>query len=366
MIQPIFKHMELQCKCGRTCIRTAKEILANVTETYIPCQNCPTVNLKKFKPLNEQIELKTINHNFGRCECGKRHLDLTIAHILKIMVEEGQQKENANLRNACVPLITPAYSLQATPYLGEKSLIVISPKINAKCAERILEEVPEVKGVLKGGVQTTVGIKDSSCSSNVYELLAGCDMRCDIVNSPFGPIFIHKNQSEIHIEFPRPQSPKITALYNFLNKNYVNPVNSENSSENNSKVIVKGSEENSEANSSFTVLDATCGPGTLGIFSLMAGARKVVFNDLWKPATTMTAINLESNGFKVDFFDEKLEKCMIARGDKFEVYNLDIRDLTDFLDEKFDLCIIDPFPGVDSKEFIQATEKLAKNVLIIE
>ena len=30
-----------------------------------------------------------------------------------------------------------------------------------------------------------------------------------------------------------------------------------------------------------TVLDCTCGPGTLGIAALKAGAGKVIFNDLW-------------------------------------------------------------------------------------
>jgi hypothetical protein len=373
MIQPIFKHMELECNCGSTCIRNAQEVLSKAKESFVPCHQCPTINLKKFKPLNQQIDLKNIDHNFGRCECGKRHLDLVIAHVLKIMIEEGQKNENANLRNACVPLITPAYPLQSIPYLGEKSLIVLSPKMNKRCAERILDEVMEVKCILKGETQTTVGIKDSSYSSNVYERLAGCCMRCDIVNTPRGPMCIYKDQSKIHIEFPRPQSPKITALSMFLNKNFSAALKKYQNSENikiNSNFSTKNHSPdyalNSDSDSSFTVLDATCGPGTLGIFSLMAGAHKVVFNDLWKPATNMAALNLETNGFKVNFFDKTLENCMVASGDKFEVYNLDIRDLNDVLDEKFDICIIDPFPGVDSKNFIKAAEKLAKNVLVIE
>ncbi len=50
-----------------------------------------------------------------------------------------------------------------------------------KCAERIINEIPEIKGVLKGDIKQTVGMKDSNSSPHVYKLLAGCDMRCDIV-----------------------------------------------------------------------------------------------------------------------------------------------------------------------------------------
>lgn len=363
--------MELECKCGSTCIRTAEEILSKAKESYHPCEQCPTINLNKFKPLNQQLNLKNIDQDFGRCECGKRHLDLTIANILKIMVEENQKNENSTLRDACVPLINPAYPLQAIPYLGEKSLIVLSPKMNKKCAQRILDEVLEVKCVLQGEVKNTVGIKDSHFDPHTYKRLAGCDMRCDIVTTPLGPLCLYKDQGEIHIEFPRPQSPKINALSIFLNKNF--PDNEPKPSKNNYKNPIFCTPESSsysaltrDFNSSFTVLDATCGPGTLGIYCLMYGASRVVFNDLWKPATNMAALNLEVNGFEVDFFDETLEKCMVASGDKFEVYNLDIRDLGNVLDEKFDLCIVDPFPGVDSQDFIRAAEKLAKQVLVIE
>lgn len=332
--------MELKCKCGSTCIRTAEEILFQAKEAFTPCNQCKTISIKKFSPLSDQIDLKTIDSQFERCSCGKRHLDITVAHVLKLMIDEELQNKISTLRNTCVPLITPAYPIQTIPYLGENSLIVLSPKMNQQCADRILEEIPEVKAVIKGETRQTVGIKDSSHEPHVYETLAGCDMRCDIINTPQGPICLHKDQSEIHIEFPSHRSPKITSTSLFIKKHCKNP--------------------------DFTVLDATSGPGTLGIFSLMSGASRVVFNDLWKPATNMTALNLEVNGFEVDFFDETLEKCMIADGEQFEVYNLDIRDLDSELDEKFDLCIIDPFPGVNSKEFVESAQKMAKNILVIE
>ncbi|MCK9152186.1 class I SAM-dependent methyltransferase [Methanobacterium alcaliphilum] len=339
MIKPIFKDMDLKCKCGSTCIRTAKKILENTNETFAPCTQCINPQLKKFSPLTQQIKLTTIDRDFGLCDCGKRHIDSVIAHILKIMIDEGIKPPNSNLRKTCIPLINPAYDLQAAPYLREKSLIVLSPEFNKLCAERIIEDVVEVKGVLMGDAHSTVGIKDSNYKPYVYDLLAGCDLRCDIVNSPCGPICIHKDQGEIHIEFPRKKNLKVAAVSNFIKKNYLE--------------------------NEFSVLDATCGPGTLGIFSLKAGAQKVIFNDLWKPATNMTALNLESNGFQVEFFDEFLENCMVASGKNFEVYHMDIRHLSESLDEKFDLCIIDTFPGVENTDFIKAAQKIAKDILVI-
>lgn len=43
-------------------------------------------------------------------------------------------------------------------------------------------------------MKDTVGIKDAQSNPKVYELLAGCDMRSDVVQTPFGPIFIYKYQ----------------------------------------------------------------------------------------------------------------------------------------------------------------------------
>ncbi|MBU4607881.1 MAG: methyltransferase [Methanobacterium sp.] len=331
--------MELECECGNACIKNSEEILLEIETAHSPCSICSPIKLKKFRPLKDQLNLDSINLQWGKCECGKRHIDYVMAHILKIMINEEIQHDRSTLRNSAVPLITPAYPLKNEPYLRENSLIVLASKMDEKCAEIIHREVSEVKAVLKGEIKNTVGIKDFSSSPHVYDLLAGCDLRCDLLNTPFGPICVHKNQSQIHIEVPRHRSPKITSVSLFL--------------------------KNNNLNFDFKVLDATCGPGTLGIFCLKAGAGKVVFNDLWKPATHMTTLNLESNGFKVDLFDEKLEKCKVSHGENFEVYNMDIRKIDSFMDEKFDLCIIDPFPGVDSKEFVDATRDLAKKTLII-
>jgi hypothetical protein len=250
------------------------------------------------------------------------------------MMEEGVKDKKSNLRNACVPLVTPGYPTNSVPYLPKNSLVILSNEVNKRCAEIIIQKVWEVKGVLKGDIRKTVGIKDSDSNPHVYELLSGCDLRCDIIQTPYGALGIYKYQHEIHIEFPKVESPKIEILKNAL-ENCDRP----------------------------TILDCTCGPGTLGITCLKSGAQKVVFNDIWNPAIETTLINLEANGFPVKHSGNK-EK-LIAYGDKFEVYSMDIRKLANSLDEKFDICIIDAFPDVDTTEFVEAADKLGKKVVVI-
>ena len=326
--------MEIRCRCGDTCIRPISEVLKDIELFYNPCNDCKTEKIKKFSPIAEQINLDEIDNNFGSCKCGKRQLDIVMSHVLKIMIDEGIKDKKANLRNACVPLVTPGYPINSVPYLSEDSLVILSNEVDKRCAEKIVKEVGEVKGVLKGDIRKTVGIKDSDSNPHVYELLAGCDLRCDIIQTPYGTLGIYKYQHEIHIEFPRVESPKIEILKEAL-RDYDMP----------------------------TVLDCTCGPGALGIACLKAGSRKVVFNDIWNPAIETTLINLESNGFPVKLSGSEEE--LIASGDKFEVYSMDIRELVNCLDEKFDICIIDTFPGVDTTEFVAAAGKLGKKVVVI-
>jgi hypothetical protein len=326
--------MEIRCRCGDTCIKPVSEVLKDIELFYKPCNDCKTEKISKFSPLAEQISLDEIDSHFGSCKCGKRQLDIVMSHVLKVMIDEGIKDKKANLRNSCVPLVTPGYPTSYVPYLPENSLVILSNEVNKECAERIVQEVREVKGVLKGDIRNTVGIKDSDSSPHVYELLAGCDLRCDIIQTPYAALGVYKYQREIHIEFPKADYPKIEILKNAL-KEYER----------------------------LTVLDCTCGPGTLGIACLKAGAQKVDFNDIWDPAIETTLINLEANGFPVKLSGN--EKELIASGDKFEVYSMDIRKLANFLDEKFDICIIDAFPGVDTTEFVEAASKLGKTIVII-
>lgn len=326
--------MEIRCRCGDACIKHTSETLKDIELYYKPCNNCRTKKLKKFSPLANQIKLDEIDNKFGSCKCGKRHLDMVIAHVLKVMIDEGIKDNKANLRNSCVPLVTPAYPTSSIPYLPKDSLVILSDEVDEGCAEAIVNEVGEVKGVLKGNLRNTVGMKDIDFNPHVYDLLAGCDLRCDIIHTPYGALGIYKYQGEIHIEFPKVKSPKIEILKKVL-KDYDMPA----------------------------VLDCTCGPGTLGIACLKAGARKVIFNDIWNPAIETTLINLEANGYLVEFPGDK--KGLAGSGDNFEVYCKDIRDLKNCLDEEFDICIIDAFPDVDTTEFKEAACNLGKKVVVI-
>lgn len=327
--------MDLKCRCQQECIKSPAHVLKKLESIYYPCKKCPELRLKKFKPLVEQLYPDhKIDSNWGKCDCGRRHLDVVVAHILTIMQQEGIKDKNSTLRDTCVPLITPGYPLKTAPYLSKDTLIILSPDFSIECAERIYGEVPEVKGVLKGDIKDTVGIKDSKSDPNAYELMAGCDMRSDVVQTPFEPILIYKYQSEIHIEFPKPVSPKITILKKAMD-NYENP----------------------------TILDCTCGPGTLGIAALKGGAKRVIFNDLWYPATYTTSINLEVNGFPVELSDQK--HGLVARGKFGDVYCLDVKKLGSVLDEKFDICLVDTFPGVDAEEFKEAVHNLCREIVLI-
>jgi hypothetical protein len=326
--------MEIECTCGFRCVKDAPTTLKHIKELYTPCNKCKDPKLRKFKPLKDQLNLKKLDANSGLCNCGKRHLDQVMAHTLKIMVDEGVRVEESTLRNACTPLLTPAYPTTSAPYLPVNSLVILGEGINKKCAERIINEIPEIKGVLKGDIKQTVGLKDSNSSPHVYKLLGGCDMRCDIVSTPYGVLCIYKNQAEIHVEFSKPISPKIEALNKILKK-YKDP----------------------------TVLDCTCGPGTLGITCLKSGAKRVVFNDLWYPAAKMALLNLEVNGFKTNIFDVK--RGLLGSGKNFEVYCENIMDLNKILRGKFDICIIDTFPGVDTADFVESVKEMCREVVII-
>jgi len=41
------------------------------------------------------------------------------------------------------------------------------------------------------------------------------------------------------------------------------------------------------------VVDGMCGPGTLGLMSVLMGASKVILNDAWRPAIENVLLNLE-------------------------------------------------------------------------
>ncbi|RAP51512.1 MAG: hypothetical protein BZ138_05130 [Methanosphaera sp. rholeuAM270] len=314
--------MSMKCNCKQKCIKTRKETLAEITNLYDACPQCNTKTLKKAMPLQRQVKLEKINENYGKCsKCRKRHIDMVMAHVLKIMIENKQIAASASIRKVGTPLITPAIPLEHLPYLSKESLVIITTACDQVTAQRIMGEVPEIKAIIKGNTDETVGILDENSEINNYELLGGCDIRCDIQYTDTEAILIYKQQSKIHIEYPKQESPKIMEVSRALEK-YESP----------------------------TVLDAMCGPGTLGIYALLKNASKVVFNDINRESINTLKTNLKINGINEE---------------TYEIYNENILDLTEKIGRKFNMGIIDAFPGVDSSSYREALEKICDEVIII-
>ncbi len=312
----------MKCYCDSNCIKDKNSVLDNIQSLYKGCSSCSNKKLKKSIPLKRQIKLSKIDVNYGLCSsCGKRHIDYVMAHVLKIMISQKQISDSSSIRNVGVPLITPAINLTYSPYLSEKSLVIITKFCDEITADKIIEEVPEIKAIICGDTDITIGKLNENESSVNYDLLCGCDIRCDIQNTDFGPILIYKKQSKLHIEYPKEESPKIKYLSSILDK-YNSPV----------------------------ILDAMCGPGTLGIYALMKNAKKVVFNDIYEEAVNSLKTNLE-----VNLIDDY----------KYEIYNENIFDLSEILDYTFDIGIIDAFPNVDTTEYYDVLKQMCDEVVII-
>lgn len=285
------------------------------------CENCKDMQIKKFTPINTLEYYSEINDEYKRCECGKRPLDVIMVHILKIMIEEKTVPENATLRhNTPVPLSELYYSNRNPQFINKKSLILLHPDFTQKTADRLLDEVSEVKGVLKGSPAQTVGLFDKNSEINTFQLLAGDDEQTNIVQTLLGDkIILSKKQSKNHIEVAMTTEQKLVQLHNYLKNNNV-------------KTDVAA--------------DAMCGGGALGIYLLKYGFKKVIFNDIYSEAIETLKKNLELNG--------------ITEG--YEIHNIDFESLNT---EHADLCVIDAFPGSDISEIIKKGEEIADNLVII-
>jgi len=101
----------------------------------------------------------------------------------------------------------------------------------------------------------------------------------------------------------------------------------------------------------------------LGIAALKGGAKRVVFNDIWYPAAYITSLNLEINGFSAELTDRK--ENLVATGKYWDVYCLDVKELGSILNEKFDICLVDTFPGVDTNYFEASIREICGEIIII-
>ncbi len=332
--------------CNGDCIQPAEKVLDEIFGMYMACSSCtPDPRFDKNAPFNEILDASS-----GRCvNCGRRHLDFVIGNVLAILKRTGLFPEDAALREVGTPLIAFGYRIPYPPRLGRKSLVLIMDSITEEAAREIAGKVPEIKGVIKrkGLQSTSVGISDTDSNPHTYELLTGCDMRCDIISSSFGELCIYKNQSRIHIEFNNTKIVKMEELY------------------------IKG-----ELDGAF-IVDGFCGPGTLGLLSVLGGAKKVILNDAWLPALKNTILNIKANskvlGVKIDFENQDYdgligdEPVLMATAEgnaKIMVYHGDFRRLQDVVKE-CDTCLIDTFPAVDSSAFIAVCRDIARKVVVI-
>jgi hypothetical protein len=285
------------------------------------CEKCRDVQIKKFSPLKDLIDFEILDGEYMRCECGKRPLDIVMSHILKIMIEEGIVPEKATLRrNSPVPLSGFYYSSLNPQFIGKKTLILLHPDFTADAASRLINEVPEVKCVLKGSPQSTVGQLDKDSQISHFEILEGDDTQINVMRTLIREkIVLVKRQSRHHIEVAMTAEDKLVRLHNYLKNND----------------IKKG-----------TAIDGMCGLGALGIYLIKYGFEKVIFNDINPEMIEALKNNLEINGIS----------------DGYEILNGAFEDL-EFGDA--DLCVIDAFPGVDVEEIVKKAEKMAKNVIVI-
>jgi hypothetical protein len=332
--------------CGGDCTPPSEKVLNEIYEMYAACSSCPSdPELNKSAPFYEKLD-----SNNGRCKkCGKRHLDLVIGNVLTILKESGYFPSDAALKEVGTPLIAFGYNIPYPPRLGKRSLILIMDLITKQLADRIFADVPEIKGVIKrtGLPSKSIGILDIDQNPHTYELLSGCDRRCDVIFSTFGELCIYRTQSRVHIEFNTTKIPKIEQLY------------------------LKGELDNA------VVVDGFCGPGTLGLLCALGSARRIILNDAWLPALIDAILNIKINSHllaveivhEVTDYHKQVgdEPVLLARAmgrSEILVYHSDIRKLGKVVRE-CDICLIDTFPKVDPAEYKALCREFAKKVVII-
>ncbi len=246
--------------CGNDCVKSAKDLIATLPAMFLPCPDCSMRILDKRRP-HAALDFAE------PCGCGKRFIDEVFAHIYTIMVEEGDLTLKDPLIAAGSPLIHPGVAMDRPPFLPMKSLVLLSSRVNTKAAARIVGEVPEVRGVVKtGDFVPGIATLDLNAVPRVYELLAGCDVRADIFPLGTGPLVMYKQQSLVHIEFPRSGYPKIQSVIRHVGNPPVN-----------------------------LFIDACCGVGTLGLTAACCGVPHVIMNDAWYASAFWSAFNLEVN-----------------------------------------------------------------------
>ncbi len=326
-------------------IRPCEEVLASLNALYMACPDCPKEpGIDKgasFSSLAARIEGRQ------RCSaCGRAPLDLVMAEAMEILVGHDLRSRSDSLRTIGWPLVEVGFPLAYPPRLGPKELIIVGENLTAEAAAEIVDRIPEVKGVIRGG--GVPGVSDLKTGPHRWELLAGSDLRCDVVSSLIGDLVIYKHQSKIHVEFPRQAAPKMKVLEELYFRGKLTGV-----------------------------ADVLCGPGTLGLMAILGGAERVVLNDAWLPAVEDAILNLEANRSILGIKNiERPETpagevggepvlAAEAEGDdcKIEVYFGDAEKLFSRA-EPTELCLVDPFPGMDFDRIAEACRVCGEIVIV--
>ncbi len=325
--------------------RPAEEVIARLDALYMACPRCP-----KEPALDKAAsfaELAAMEGDRKRCSgCGRAPLDLVMVEAMEVLVDHHLRSKSDPLRTVGWPLVEVGYPLAYPPRLAPKELILVGENLTAEAAAEIVAQVPEIKGVIRGG--GVPGVSDLRAAPTRWELLAGSDLRCDVVTSLIGELVIYKHQSKIHVEFPRQVAPKVKILEELYFRGKLT-----------------------------TVADVLCGPGTLGLVAALAGAERVVLNDAWLPALEDAILSLEANRSILGI--ERIERPETLEGEiggepnlaaeaegeniKIEVYFGDAERLFSRA-EPTDLCLIDPFPGMNFERIAEACRVCGEVVIV--
>lgn len=323
----------------------AEEVLGRLNALYMACPRCP-----KEPGLDKAIGFAEQAARIGnqkRCSaCGRAPLDLVMVEAMEVLVDHGLRSRTDSLRTVGWPLVEVGFPLAYPPRLGERELIIVGEHLTKEAASEIVERVPEVKGIIRGG--GVPGVADLRAGPTRWKLLAGSDLRCDVISSLIGELVIYKHQSKIHVEFPRQAAPKMKILEELYFRGKLT-----------------------------SVADVLAGPGTLGLMAALAGAERVVMNDAWLPAVEDLILNLEANRSILGI--ERIERpetpageiggepvlAAVAEGEtcKIEVYFGDAEKLFSRA-EPTDLCLIDPFPGMNFDRIAEACRVCGEIVVV--
>ncbi|OYV12292.1 MAG: hypothetical protein CG440_1642 [Methanosaeta sp. NSM2] len=315
--------------------------MGDVETRYLSCSRCPP------EPnLSKSISGRLLPPKVERCpSCGRAALDAVMLDALRLLQSFGLRDKDDGLRSVGSPLIDVGYPLAYSPRLSRGSLILVGERYSESVAEAMVRDIPEIKGVIQScGVP---GVIDPKKKPLKNLLLAGCDLRADVVSSLMGELVVYKRQSLIHIEFPRDNAPKMRILEELYFQGRLRDV-----------------------------ADGLCGPGTLGLMCVLAGAQRVVFNDAWLPAVEDLLVNLEVNRGLLGIEEIELieppqgmvgsDPVLLARARgacQIEVYHGDLCRLFSRA-RPAGLCLIDHFPGKDTRALQQACRCCKETVIV--